>query len=105
VEQQAMSENKNNISKSAKRDAKIKTLSNKCLRETFVDLDDQEKCHILDPETGLNLTDRVKQDKTHMIRILEHPNLERSGVTSSGRCIKGPLMKMEQLLWILLMMQ
>ena len=54
VEQQAMSENKN----------KIKTLSHKCLRETFVDLDDQEKCHILDPETGLNLTDRVKQDKT-----------------------------------------
>ena len=64
VEQQALSESKNNISKSAKRDAKIKALSHKCLRETFVDLDDQEKCHILDPETGLNLTDRVKQDKT-----------------------------------------
>ena len=36
-----MSENKNKISKSAKRDAKIKALSHKCLRETFVDLDDQ----------------------------------------------------------------
>ena len=59
-----MSENKNKNSKSAKRDAKIKALSHERLRETFVDLDDQENCHILDPETGLNLTDRVKQDKT-----------------------------------------
>ena len=39
-------------------------LSNKCLRDTFGDLDDQEKCHIIDPETGLNLTDRVKQEMT-----------------------------------------
>ena len=65
VEQQALQQDSTHkVSKAASRDQTITVLSNKCLRETFGDLDGQEKCHIIDPETGLNLTDRVKQDKT-----------------------------------------
>ena len=65
VEQQALQQDSTHkSSKAARRDQKIKVLPNKCLRETFGDLDDQEECHIIDPDTGLNLTDRVKQDKT-----------------------------------------
>ena len=108
VEQQALQQDSTHeVSKAARRDQHIKVLSNKCLLETFGDFDDQEKCHIIDPETGLNLTDRVKQDKTWAHdKAPRAPKFgKQSGVTSSGGCIKGPLMMQMHLLWILLMMQ